>query len=79
MTESTTVQHHLEVVLDELIRGEMTLQQATTAFQERYIQAVVSLHGGNLTRSARFLGVHRNTVRKHLRRSINGHTAAAEG
>ncbi len=79
MTESTTVQHHLEVVLDELIRGEMTLQQATTTFQDRYIQAVVNLHGGNLTRSARFLGVHRNTVRKHLRRNTNGQNAATEG
>lgn len=72
MTQSSTVQHHLDVVLDELIRGEMTLHQATNAFQERYVQAVVELHRGNLTRSARFLGVHRNTLRKHLRRSGNG-------
>ena len=68
MTQNSTVQHHLEVVLDELIRGEMTLQQATTTFQERYVHAVVDLHRGNLTRSAQFLGVHRNTLRKHLSR-----------
>ena len=56
----------LTVIVDELVRQGVTLQQARQEFERQFISASLKSNGGNLCRSARSLGVHRNTLRNKV-------------
>lgn len=56
----------LTQIVDELVSRGMTLTQARREFERQFIVAALRSHGGNLCRSARSLGVHRNTLRNKV-------------
>lgn len=56
----------LTQIVDELVRRGMTLTQARREFERQFIVAALRSNGGNLCRSARSLGVHRNTLRNKV-------------
>lgn len=56
----------LHQIVDELVRRGMTLAQARREFERQFIVAALRSNGGNLCRSARSLGVHRNTLRNKV-------------
>ncbi len=56
----------LTPIVDELVRRGVSLQQAREEFERQFIQASLRSNGGNLCRSARSLGVHRNTLRNKV-------------
>lgn len=56
----------LTPIVDELVRRGVTLQQARQEFERQFIEASLKSNGGNLCRSARSLGVHRNTLRNKV-------------
>lgn len=56
----------LTLIVDELVRRGVTLQQARQEFERQFISASLRSNGGNLCRSARSLGVHRNTLRNKV-------------
>lgn len=58
-------------IADALLAQGVVLQDAVDAFELRFLQASVRRHGGNLSRAAAELGIHRNTLRSKLQR--NGH------
>ena len=53
-------------IVDELVRRGVTLDQAKREFEKQYIVSSLRSSSGNHTRSARSLGVHRNTLRNKL-------------
>lgn len=53
-------------IVDELVRRGVTLDQARREFEKQYIVASLRHHEGNLTRSAKSLGIHRNTLRNKV-------------
>ncbi len=53
-------------IVDELVRRGVTLDQARREFERQYIVATLRTNDGNLSRSARSLGVHRNTLRNKV-------------
>lgn len=53
-------------IVDELVRQGVTLEQARKEFEKQYIVSSLRSSSGNHTRSARRLGVHRNTLRNKL-------------
>lgn len=53
-------------IVDELVRQGVTLEQARNEFEKQYIVSSLRSSAGNHTRSARRLGVHRNTLRNKL-------------
>lgn len=55
----------LEIV-DELVEQGVTLAQARREFEKQFIVASIRSNDGNLGRSARSLGVHRNTLRNKV-------------
>lgn len=55
----------LEIV-DELVQQGVTLEQARREFEKQFIVASIKSNEGNLGRSARSLGVHRNTLRNKV-------------
>jgi len=56
----------LTVVIDELIRQGISLEQARREFEKQFIVASIRDNDGNLCQSARSLGVHRNTLRNKV-------------
>jgi DNA-binding NtrC family response regulator len=53
-------------IVDELVRRGLTLEQARREFERQFIVAALKSNRGNLCRSARSLGVHRNTLRNKV-------------
>ncbi len=53
-------------IVDELVRRGVTLDQARKEFERQFIVASLKSNSGNFCRSARSLGVHRNTLRNKV-------------
>ena len=53
-------------LIDELVEKGLTLHQGTREFEKQYILATLRQNDGNLSRAARSLGVHRNTLRNKV-------------
>jgi len=60
------LQGKLLQIVDELVQQGVTLEQARKEFEKQFIVASIRSNGGNLGRSARSLGVHRNTLRNKV-------------
>ena len=56
----------LHEIVDEMHRGGLSLSQARREFEKQFIVATLQSNQGNFSRSARCLGVHRNTLRNKL-------------
>jgi DNA-binding NtrC family response regulator len=56
----------LHQIVDELVRRGVTLEQARREFERQFIVASLQCNQGNFCRSARSLGVHRNTLRNKV-------------
>ena len=64
----------LESLVTEMIERRIYLDEAMTEFEKRFIQNALTKTGGNQTKAARILGVHRNTLnRKIVQYKLNGH------
>jgi DNA-binding NtrC family response regulator len=55
-------------LVDELVRRGVTLEQGRQEFEKQFIVASLRSNAGNLGRSAKTLGVHRNTLRNKASR-----------
>jgi DNA-binding NtrC family response regulator len=53
-------------LVDELVHRGLTLEQARREFEKQFIVASLRCNEGNFCRSARSLGVHRNTLRNKI-------------
>lgn len=61
-----TLNGRLHLIVDELVRRGVTLEQARREFERQFIVASLKCNRGNFCRSARSLGVHRNTLRNKV-------------
>jgi DNA-binding NtrC family response regulator len=53
-------------LVSELVDRGLTLEQARSEFEKQFILASLRQSDGNYSRSAKYLGVHRNTLRNKL-------------
>lgn len=61
-----TLNGSLSKIVDELVRRGITLEQARDEFERQFIVASLKSNEGNFCRSARSMGVHRNTLRNKV-------------
>lgn len=61
-----TLNGSLSRIVDELVRRGITLEQARDEFERQFIVASLKSNDGNFCRSARSMGVHRNTLRNKV-------------
>lgn len=61
-----TMNGSLSRIVDELVRRGVSLEQARREFEKQFIVASLKSNDGNVCRSARSLGVHRNTLRNKV-------------
>jgi DNA-binding NtrC family response regulator len=61
-----TLNGQLTEIVDELVHQGVTLEQARQEFERQFIMASLRSNDWNFCRSARSLGVHRNTLRNKV-------------
>ena len=64
--DRSNLKQGLGLIVNELVRQGVTLSQARKEFERQFILASIRSNEGNLCRSARCLGVHRNTLRNKV-------------
>jgi DNA-binding NtrC family response regulator len=68
------VKEKLENLVTEMIERRIFLGEALNEFEKKFIQSALVKTGGNQTKAAQVLGVHRNTLnRKIVQHKLNGH------
>jgi DNA-binding NtrC family response regulator len=73
-SKEKVVKEKLESLVTEMIERRIYLDEALDEFEKRFIQNALAKTGGNQTRAAQILGVHRNTLnRKIVQYKLNGH------
>lgn len=72
MTETNRSKAHqlwlrLETLVHDMLDCEIDMTYARHSLEKAYISEVLRRNGGNIGRSARALGMHRNTLTKRIR------------
>ena len=64
MTESRPLSIHkkMEILIKELVEKELPIKEAIKEFEKIYIETAGKKCNGNKTRTAKALGLHRNTL-----------------
>ena len=52
----------LQPVIEELVRNDVPLLLAIETIRDKYIRTAKEMCGGNVTKAALKLGIHRNTI-----------------
>ena len=56
----------LEALIDEMLDGQIMLDEALAEFEKLYIQKALLRYKDHLSRTANILGIHRNTLSKRV-------------
>lgn len=56
----------LEMLIDEMLDGQIMLGEAVAEFEKLYIQKALARHKNHLSHTAAALNIHRNTLAKRL-------------
>ena len=56
----------LETLIDEMLEGQILLDEALSEFEKLYIKKALAQNGQHLSRTAVILGIHRNTLAKRV-------------
>jgi DNA-binding NtrC family response regulator len=62
----TPIRTRLEALIDEMLDGQILLDEAIAEFEKLYIQKALSRNRDHLSRTAVVLGIHRNTLSKRV-------------
>jgi Fis family transcriptional regulator, factor for inversion stimulation protein len=57
---------HLEALIDDMLNGQIMLNEAVAEFEKVYIQKALERHRKHLSKTAKALGIHRNTLSKRV-------------
>ncbi|MDQ6653367.1 MAG: hypothetical protein M3Y84_11550 [Acidobacteriota bacterium] len=56
----------LEALIDEMLDGHIQLAEALNEFEKLYIKKALSRNNEHLSKTAKTLGIHRNTISKRV-------------
>lgn len=68
MSRKTTLKVRLQELVGDMVTRGIRLQEAHEQLERQFLSEVLSVCGGNQSRAAETLEVHRNTLRRKLRR-----------
>jgi len=60
------IRPRLEALIDEMLDGQIMLDEAMAEFEKLYIQKALARNKEHLSRTAASLGIHRNTLSKRV-------------
>lgn len=71
------IHNRLESLIDEMLEGQILLDEAISEFEKLYIKKALAKHKQHLSKTAVILGIHRNTLAKRVasyeKQDRNGH------
>ncbi len=56
----------IEALIDEMLDGHILLAEAVSEFEKLYIKKALSRNKEHLSKTAKSLGIHRNTISKRV-------------
>ena len=60
------VRDQLEALVGQMVERGILLEEAVVEFEKKFIKRVLERSGGNQSRAARELGIHRNTLSRKV-------------
>lgn len=57
-----SIHQKLEIVVKEMVEKDVQFKEAIQEFEKIFIEMAASKYGGNKTKMARAMGIHRNTL-----------------
>ena len=60
------IHNRLENLIEEMLEGQILLDEALSEFEKVYIQKALAKHKQHLSKTAAVLGIHRNTLSKRV-------------
>lgn len=60
--EGLNIHQKMEIVINEMVEKELLLRDALKEFEKIYIETVAKKYKGNMTKMAKALNIHRNTL-----------------
>ena len=64
--QAGTLKARLEGIVEEMVERGILFTDATQAFEAHFIRTVLTRNGGNLSKAAEELRIHRNTLSKRV-------------
>jgi DNA-binding NtrC family response regulator len=65
--DKPTIHAKLETVIREIVDKELQLKDVLKEFEKIYIETAMRKYKGNMSRMAKALGIHRNTLRNRTK------------
>jgi transcriptional regulator with PAS, ATPase and Fis domain len=56
----------MEILIEEMLNGQILLNEAISEFEKLYIQKALKRNDEHLSNTAQALGIHRNTLSKRV-------------
>lgn len=76
------MKNQFERLISEMVNAGVFFQDAVSEFEKKYIRKVLEVNGGNRSRAAKALGIHRNTLGRKMEEyhltSKNGSSPSAK-
>ncbi len=60
------IHNRLENLIDEMLEGQILLDEAMAEFEKLYIKKALARHKQHLSKTAAAIGIHRNTLSKRV-------------
>jgi DNA-binding NtrC family response regulator len=60
------IHSRLASLIEEMLEGQILLDEALSEFEKLYIQKALAKHKEHLSKTATVLGIHRNTLSKRV-------------
>jgi DNA-binding NtrC family response regulator len=60
------IHNRLESLIDEMLEGQILLDEALCEFEKLYIKKAMARHKQHISNTAAILGIHRNTLAKRV-------------
>ncbi len=70
------IRSRMEKLIEEMLEGQIFLNEAMTEFEKLYIQKALERHQKHLSKTADALGIHRNTLSKRVANYDNSPTVS---
>ncbi len=67
MTERESLRDRLAALVEEMVDRGILFEDACLQFETRFVHIVLDRHGGNLSKAADELRLHRNTLSKRIK------------
>lgn len=77
MTERESLRDRLAALVEEMVERGILFEDACLQFETRFVHVVLDRHGGNLSKAAEELRLHRNTLSKRIK-AAEARTVAAK-